>query len=312
MWEQFMRKTFTGISVAALIALGLVAGASAAWPGSVPALQVDPWNNARYLIGVKSSAEALRIIDSGQFDINLENEEGYTLLHFAAEAGDLDLVKAMLARGADPHAKNNSVGYTPYQMAYSTLVKAELRKAMSAAQPTTRAAGGAAPPKGAAKAAPAKSNGMCEMARNDPASSSRSPALRPFLAAKDAVWYNKPDELTGLLEDCVPVNQQDEYGWTLLHQAAQRDRVALAKILLNKGASKTLRNKDGQTPGQLATSPEMKALLGGSVATTKPATSRDIECQQKYRADVALCSDSTCRMGSMRKWQQCLKTGNYW
>lgn len=307
-----MRKTFTMISIATLIALGLVAGASAAWTGSIRTLQVDPWNNARYLIGVKSSAEALRIIDSGQFDINLENEEGYTLLHFAAEAGDLELVKAMLARGADPNAKNNSVGYTPYQMAYSTSVKAELRKAMGGAQAPTREAGGAASPKGAAKAAPVKSNGMCEMVRNDPASSSRSPALRPFLAAKDAVWYNKPDELTGLLEDCVPVNQQDEYGWTLLHQAAQRDRVELAKILLNKGANKALRNKDGQSPGQLATSPEMKALLGGSVATAKPATSRDIECQQKYRADAALCSDSTCRMRSMRKWQQCLKTGNYW
>lgn len=108
------------------------------------------------------------------------------------------------------------------------------------------------------------------------------------------------------------MNEQDDYGWALLHQAAQRDRVGLAKILLKKGANEALRNKDGQTPGQLATSPEMKALLGESVATTKPATSRDTECRQKYRADVALCSDSTCRMRSMRKWQQCLQTGNYW
>lgn len=298
-----MSKGMILAALAALAAAGMAGGGAALT--AAPAMQSDPWDNARYNIGIKKSAEALALIDSGKFDINLQNDEGYTLLHFAAEAGDLELVKAMLARGADPTIKANNPAITPYEMAYSTMVKAELRKAMAAGtKPVADGASG-----GPAAAA----TGMCAIARDDPAASSRSPAMRPFLRAKDAIWYNHPDELTGLLEDCVKANQQDEYGWTLLHQAADRDRVALAKILLDHGASKTLRNKDGQTPGQLATSPEMKALLGGSSAPAgKPASGRDTECQQKYRADAALCSDTTCKMGAMRKWQQCLKTGNYW
>lgn len=289
--------------LAAFAALVALAGQAAAG---------DALDNARYYIGVKQSAKALELIDSGQFDINQQNEEGYTLLHFAAEAGDLELVKAMLARGADPSIKTRKLGLTPYEMAYSTLVKAELRKAMTAG---ARPASGA--PAAAGAAAPeAGGTGMCAMVRAEKVSDGRSPAMRPFLKARDAVWYNHPDELAGLLDDCVKVNQQDEYGWTLLHQAADRDRVALARLLLDRGASKTLRNKDGQTAAQLAKSPEMKALLGP--ATPLPAKAaagakgRDLECQQKHRADVALCSDETCRMRSYRKWQQCLKTGNYW
>lgn len=287
---------------AALVAIATLAGQAVAG---------DSFDSARYSIKVKESAKALELIDSGEFDINLQNDEGYTLLHFAAEAGDLALVKAMLQRGADPNIKTFKLGLVPYQMAYSTLVKAELRKAM-AATPTVPSAANKPAPTGKASAP----TGMCAMVRADPANSGRSPALRPFLSARDAIWYNKPDELTGLIEDCVKVDQQDEYGWTLLHSAADRDRVALAKILLDHGASKGLRNRDGQTPASLAKSPEMKALLGPAPAApiSRPAQGKgdSKECQQKYQADVALCSDSTCRMRSMRKWQQCLKTGSYW
>ncbi len=273
------------------------------------AMGSDPFDDARYYVGVKQTAKVIELIDSGQFDVNQQNEEGYTLLHFAAEAGDMTVVKALLARGANPNIKSKS-GTLPYDMAYATLVKAELRKAMTggATMPT-------APGRVGGKGVPA-ATGMCAKVRAETLNDGRSPTLRPFLRARDAVWYNNPDELTGLIEDCVKVDWQDDYGWTLLHQAADRDRVAIAKILLDHGASKSLRNRDGQTAASLAKSPEMKALLGPAPAApvSRPATDKgnSTECQQKYQADVALCSDSTCRMRSMRKWQQCLKTGNYW
>lgn len=285
------------------------------------AIAADPFEDARYYLQVKQNAQALEIVDSGQFDVNMQTGEGYSLLHYAAEAGNLEMVRALLARGADPTLKS-ARGSTPYQMAIGAMVQAEIRKAMSG---QARGPGGVAPGAGtAAAAAPAApragggaaaSNGMCAMVRAEPVNDGRSPAQRPFLKAKDAVWYNHPDELIGLLDDCVGVDDQDQYGYTLLHHAADRDRVALARILLDRGAKRTIRNKDGQTAPQLATSPEMKALLGSAPAAAAPAaasSSRKVECEQKYRADAALASDTTGKMSAMRRWQQCLNTGRYW
>jgi len=281
---------------------------------SSAALAGDPFDDARYHIKTKENRAALVLIDSGQFDVDMQTDEGYTLLHYAADADNLDMVRELLARGANPTLES-SIGSTPYEMAIGTMVKAEIRKAVAA----WNAGGGAAPAAAAAApvavAAPAGSNGMCEQARSDPASSSRSPAMRPFLAAKDAVWYNHPDELAGLLEDCVKVTDTDEYGWTLLHHAADRDRVPLAQVLIAHGARSGARNKDGETAAHLATSAEMKALLGTDSSAAAPTNAEDrnrLECRQKYEADAALASDTTGRMSAMRRWEQCLKTGRYW
>lgn len=296
-------------------ALAVVASTTA-----IAAIAADPFDQARYYIGTKDNADALRLIDSGQFDVNMQTDEGYSLLHYAAGAGNLEMVKALLQRGADPTLKAN-MGYTPYQMAIGTMVKAEIRKAMSAGtrRPAADEAAAAADAPARSEGTPG-SNGMCELARNDPANNGRSPAERPFLQAKDAIWYNHPDELTGLLEDCVGVNDKDRYGSTLLHIAADRDRVALAKILLDHGAKRNILDKDGKTAAAYAQSPEMKALLGPapkaaaakSGAATTASASRKKECEQKFQADAALASDSTGKARSYRRWQQCLKTGLYW
>lgn len=284
---------------------------------STAALAGDPFDDARWHIGAKQTEQVLEIVDSGQFDINMQTEEGYTLLHYAAEMGDAALIRALLARGADPRIESNS-GFSVYEMAVGTMAKAEIRKAVAALNGGEQAVPAAAAPASApvaAAAAPRGSNGMCEQARTDPASSHRSPAMRPFLAAKDAVWYNHPDELAGLVEDCVKVTDTDEYGNTLLHVAADRDRVALAQILLEHGAKSGARNKDGQTAAHLATSAEMKALLGTDTSAAAPASASDkrrVECRQKYEADAALASDTTGRMSAMRRWEKCLETGLYW
>ncbi len=299
-----MRKIFS-----TLVALSL----------SSAAIAGDAFDDARYFIGVKQNEQAIELIDSGQFDINMQTEEGFSLLHYAADSDNLVMVKALLARGADPDLKAND-GFTPYSMSYSTLVKSEIRRASAA-----KLAGSVAvAPQASVAVAPAapipvgttarQPNGMCEMARNDPASRSRSLAMRPFLAAKDAVWYNHPDELAGLLEDCVGVNDTDEYGWTLLHHAADRDRVELARILLDRGARSGPLNKDRQTAAHLATSAEMRELLGApqTVAAVSGEDKRKLECRQKYEADVALASDTTGKMSANRRWQKCLDTGRYW
>ena len=68
--------------------------------------QVDPFDLARSQIQSRQNAEALTIVDSGQFDVNQQTSEGYSLLHYAAGAGNLEMVKALLARGADPTLKS--------------------------------------------------------------------------------------------------------------------------------------------------------------------------------------------------------------
>jgi hypothetical protein len=164
--------------------------------------------------------------------------------------------------------------------------------------------------------------GICERVRAEKINDGRSPAQRPFLKAKDAIAYNHPDELTALLADCVGVDQQDQYGWTLLHHAADRDRAVMARLLIARGAKRTIRNQDGQTAPQLARSPEMKAALGAPPAAapakasagTTPAApaSRAAQCNARHHSSSALCSDGTCKMREYRKWQTCLKTGSYY
>lgn len=298
----------TGLAIAAALLCG-TAGYSIA--GRPAATQADPFETARYHIKTRSNAEALALIDSGGFDVNFQTEEGYSLLHYAADAGNLEMVQALLARGADPTLKS-ARGSTPYDMAITPMVKAAIAKAVQARASggtVARAQGGGSPAKA--------SNGTCAAAVNDPGNSGRSPVLRPVLTARDHIWYNKPVELGLLLDDCLDANAKDNSGWPLLHIAADRDRVEAAKVLLSHGASRTLRSPEGKIAADYATSPEMKALLGAPSTAAAPrqsgaATSNKVECEQKYRADAALCSDSTCRMSAMRKWQQCLKTGRYW
>ena len=295
------------VLIAAAAALAAIA------PGA--AIAGDPFDDARYYVKIKQNVDALKLVDGGKIDINMQTDEGYTLLHYAADANNLEMVKALLERGADPTLKART-GSTPYDMAMGSTIKLILAKAQAGG---TRRAGEAANAREPVpvRGGKAPGNGMCNAARKDPAASGRSPALRPLLAARDAIWYNHPDELAALLDDCVDANMKDN-GTTLLHIAAERDRVDAAKVLLARGASKSARDPDGKTPAAYAQSPEMRALLGPVPAASpakgagRSAPGGKKECEQKYRADAALASDSTGKARAYRRWQQCLKTGLYW
>jgi hypothetical protein len=271
----------------------------------------DPFEDARYDIGIKKNAEALAIVDAGKLDINMQTDEGYTLLHYAADQGNLEMVRELLKRGADPTLRSKT-GSTPYDMATSTTFKAELAKAAASwSGKVAKLAAAPAPAK-----ARAAGNGICAAVRAEPVNNGRSPALRPFLRARDDVWYNHPDELAALIEDCVPVDQRDSDGSTLLMIAAERGRLDAARVLMDHGANCSLSSNRGDTALGLASTPELKALLAScGKGATQPASAdagRKKECQQKYQADAALCSDTTCKLTAQRKWGQCLKTGNYW
>lgn len=290
----------------AWIVAGLVASMLAG-AGAMAAVQADPFTTAAYDIAIKHNADALAIVDSGQFDINFQTEEGYTLLHRAADAGNLEMVRALLQRGADPSLKT-AAGLTAYDVATGAMVKAEIARAMHAP-----AMASARPVAGTDASASGGGNGACAAVVAERANNGRSAAMRPILRARDDIWYNHPDELASLLDDCVDANGKDDVGSGLLHTAASRDRIEAAKILLAHGASRSLRDRSGKIAAEYATSAEMRALLGSPSPAARAAPGdRKTQCAQKYQADVALCSDTSCRMRANAHWQKCLKTGEYW
>ncbi|MCP3734327.1 ankyrin repeat domain-containing protein [Sphingomonas sp. RP10(2022)] len=107
----------------------LLAGSAftASWAAS------DPFDDARHHVVNKENAEALRLVDSGQFSVDQPNYEGWTLLHYAAEAGNLEMVKALLERGADATLKTKW-GSTPGNVASATMIKAVLLQAVQRRQ----------------------------------------------------------------------------------------------------------------------------------------------------------------------------------
>ena len=89
-----MRKT--GLVLAALLLAGV---ASPSFAGG------DPFEEARVAIMAGKVEAAMMNVTTGAISANTHNEEGYTLLHYAAQAGSLDAVQQLLDRGADPLAK---------------------------------------------------------------------------------------------------------------------------------------------------------------------------------------------------------------
>ena len=44
-------------------------------------------------------------MDSGELDVNVRDNAGYTPLHESCVSGNLAIAKALIARGADPNVK---------------------------------------------------------------------------------------------------------------------------------------------------------------------------------------------------------------
>lgn len=63
----------------------------------------DPFEDAAAAVRWGKNAEVIELVGSGAFDINQQNSEGYTLLHFAADQNNVELAKFLLERGADPN-----------------------------------------------------------------------------------------------------------------------------------------------------------------------------------------------------------------
>ena len=64
------------------------------------------------------------------------------------------------------------------------------------------------------------------------------------------------------------VNATDKWGFTPLHEAAQKGRTQLCALLLAHGADPTLKNQEGQTPLDLCSADDVKCLLQDAMPST--------------------------------------------
>ena len=281
------------------------------------AAQADNWTNLRAAVYYNQEAEVVKLLDSG-IDINLQNEEGWTALHVAAEQGMLRMVNYLLARGADPNIKTRT-GRTAYDVSegYGE-VRAALKAKMAPATDPFAAYlgpdGGTGRTPGAAQPRPAT---PAPAARRPAASgtSSSVPGRAPRLLARDAVWYNNKAELESLLDDGLPINSLDgDSRETLLHAAAWRNRIEIVRMLLARGASTTIRDKDGKLARDYAQTPEMRALLGAPAQSAAPKGAADDHCKKMWNEARALCSinDTSCNMSASIRYQSCQKKGTWY
>ncbi len=78
-----------------------------------------------------------------------------------------------------------------------------------------------------------------------------------------AVFYNaKPIIIQFLIANNADVNLPDVFNETPLHNAIRKEELIIARMLLQAGANKNLKNDTGETPIDLARSQKTIALFG--------------------------------------------------
>jgi hypothetical protein len=275
----------------------------------------DPFNDARHAIGIKNNETVLKLIDSNQVPINMQNGEGYTLLHIAADQNNLAMVELLLARGADPSIKSQT-GSTAFNMASGTVVRSKIKAAMD----------------GSVKTAPVPVQVPA------PAIAPAANGAGDFDKIRHAIGIKDNETAIAEINKGIDINAQTAEGYTLLHIAASQNNLVIVEKLLRLGALPNIRAQSGATAADLGYGfkPILAAIeaAGGKLntmanagkpkpmtpftptatvpaAAVQPASEANL-CAQRHRSSSALCSDSTCKMREYRKWQTCLKTGSYY
>jgi ankyrin repeat protein len=224
-------------------------------------------------------AAAKALLDRGA-DPNRDGA-GYTALHAAVLRGDLDLVNALLAKGANPNAvltKGNPV--RKYGQEYALTVNwkgaTPIWLAARFGEPAIARALGAA----GAKADIRAEDGTAPILVAIPSSSGQGDRRERYMTESEAAAIPADEDenrtletIKALLAVGVDINTADKSGNTPLHLASGRLYNSVVKCLAENGADMNIQNKKGLTPLMALITPRQGAGLvaaGGVVIASPP------------------------------------------
>jgi len=170
-------------------------------------------------------------------------------LHEAAVKGDLQLVKRLLASGADPSSKMDR-DYTPLHFAAAgnhyeviDLLISKKAKVNATTSDLRNTPLHAAAQQGNYCAARALLRGGADLKKTNKLGNT------PFL---DAAMSKSPDTIDLLLEYGADIDQRGYKNFTAVHMAAYAGNRDVVRYLMTLGADVTLQSENGHTPRDLA------------------------------------------------------------
>uniref|UniRef100_A0A3Q1CGH0 Poly [ADP-ribose] polymerase n=1 Tax=Amphiprion ocellaris TaxID=80972 RepID=A0A3Q1CGH0_AMPOC len=214
--------------------------------------------------------------------VNVADLWKFTPLHEAAAKGKYDICKLLLQHGADPTRKNRD-GNTPLDL---------VKDADTDIQDLLR--GDAALLDAAKKGCLARVKKLCTRDNVNCRDTQGRHSTPLHLAAgynnlevaefllqhgaevnsqdkggliplHNAASYGHVDVAALLIKYDACVNATDKWAFTPLHEAAQKGRTQLCALLLAHGADPSLRNQEGQSPLDLVTADDVRALLSAAM-----------------------------------------------
>jgi len=172
------------------------------------------------------------------------NERGYTPLHLAASAGQLEVASFLIERGADLEAKN-STGYTPLFLAVAGKKVEAVRLLLEK--------GAAVDAETRFQTTPlftAAESGETAVIKLLVGKKADVNHVSPFFGSPlhRAAYMDMPGAAKVLLESGADLKVKDQRGQTPLHQAAQLGRVEIARLFVESGADVNSFDAEDRTP----------------------------------------------------------------
>lgn len=236
-------------------------------PLLLASLSVVATSGSEYILAVKPSTHTelgVLLLEAGA-DPNLPDSIGRTPLHGAVETGRVDLVRALLAHGADPNVrlsepppplKGDFVSRGRYRGATPLWLAANAR--VPEVEILRLLAGAGADPNLAASDGTTPLMAAVGMVQNEARLAREAEALAVVMS---------------LVELDIDVNAANSQGRTAIHGAARLARNTIISVLVDHGAEVSIADANGQTPLDVGTlsrplHPDTESLLRSLGATS--------------------------------------------